>query len=222
MQKIQNKDKYELTVIKTINKRICNEICNNTILKLKDEKLLNEYKKCKSVKNRINTLEKVLKDRNIEKNEIEVIINNYILELIPAGTKGVIKGNKFNNIVKITIENIQLDDKIFEICFEKHCSVINISEKPDWYILNKNTNKVLIGMNQLDLWSGGHQLNRGSKYLINNKINTKNSKLLCVICNKITFKSNKNKAFKLFEIGFKNNTLCYLKNLPKLINEYFI
>lgn len=76
-------------------------------------------------------------------------------------------------------------------------------------------------MNQLDLWNGGQQLNRGSKYLINNKINSENSKLLCVVCNKIKFNSNKNKAYKLFEIGFTNNTLCYLKNLPNIINKYF-
>ena len=59
----------------------------------------------------------------------------------------------------------------------------------------------------------GRTTTRGSKYLINNKINTENSKLLCVVCNKIKFSSNKNKTFKLFEIGFANNTLCYLKNL---------
>lgn len=33
--------------------------------------------------------------------------------------------------------------------------------------------------------------------------------------------NNKNKAYKLFEIGFTNNTLCYIKNLPNIINEYF-
>jgi len=65
-------------------------------------------------------------------------------------------------------------------------------------------------MNQLDLWSGGHQINRGSKYLIDSKLNTENTKLLCVVCNEIKFKTSKNKAFKFFEIGFKNDTLCYL------------
>ena len=50
---------------------------------------------------------------------------------------------------------MHLDNKRFVICFEKQCSIINTSEKPDWYILDKN--KVLIGMNQLDLW-GGQQL----------------------------------------------------------------
>jgi hypothetical protein len=115
---------------------------------------------------------------------------------------------------------MNLDKDHFEICFEKQCQINITSEKPDWYILEKNTNKVIIGMNQLDLWGGGQQLNRGSKYLIDNNINTDKSKLLCVVCTMIKF-TNKNKAYKLFEIGYKNNTLCYVKNLPNIINNYF-
>jgi len=76
-------------------------------------------------------------------------------------------------------------------------------------------------MNQLDLWGGGQQINRGSKYLIDNKNNTNKSKLLCVICNKITFTSNKNKAYTLFEIGYLNDTLCYINNIETIIKKYF-
>jgi hypothetical protein len=76
-------------------------------------------------------------------------------------------------------------------------------------------------MNQLDLWGGGQQINRGSKYLINNKNNTEKSKLLCVVCNKININSNKNKVYKLFEIGYSNNTLCYIKNIESIINNFF-
>lgn len=76
-------------------------------------------------------------------------------------------------------------------------------------------------MNQLDLWNGGHQTNRGSKYLINNKYNTNKSKLLCVICNEIKINSNKNKVFNFFKIGYLNNTLCYIKNLESIINNFF-
>ena len=68
---------------------------------------------------------------------------------------------------------------------------------------------------------GGQQLNRGFKYIENNKHNNVNSKLLCVVCNEIQFKSKKNKSYKLFEIGFENNTLCYLKNLQNIITSYF-
>lgn len=76
-------------------------------------------------------------------------------------------------------------------------------------------------MNQLDLWGGGQQINRGSKYLIDNKNNTEKSKMVCVVCNEINFISTKNKAYKLFEIGYLNNTLCYIKNLEPIIMTYF-
>jgi hypothetical protein len=76
-------------------------------------------------------------------------------------------------------------------------------------------------MNQLDLWSGGHQTNRGSKYLINDNINNDKCKLLCVICNEIKFKDAKSKVFNFFDIGFANDTLCYINGLEKIIKKFF-
>ena len=218
---LYNMNNKEILNITEINNRIDNEICNDTINKLKDNSLLNEYKECKSVQNEINKLLTILEKHKIEPTVKESIINSYLLELIPAGTKGVIRGNKFNNIVKDTIKNLNLDNKRFEICFEKKCESCITTEIPDWYILEKSTDKVIIGMNQLDLFGGGQQINRGYKYLIDNKHNTNKSKLLCVICNEIKFSSNKNKAYTLFEVGFTNNTLCYLKNLKQIIKLYF-
>ena len=203
-----------------INARIKQEVCYETLEELTDAKLMCEYKDCNSVKNEITTLSDVL-GKYIDEETKQKIIQEYLLQLIPAGTKGVIRGNKFNNIVKEFITKLSLDNERFEICFEKKCEGHLTSEIPDWYILEKSTNKIIIGMNQLDLTSGGHQINRGYKYLIDNKHNNENSRLLCVICNEIQFKSNKNKAYKLFEIGFKNNTLCYLNNLQNIITSYF-
>jgi hypothetical protein len=204
-----------------INHRISKEICNDTINKLKDENLINEYKECKSVKKQIKKLELILENNNIEDHKKKLIIKEYFLEIIPAGTKGIIKGNKFNEIVKNTINNLNLDNERFEICFEKQCKLCITSEIPDWYILDKIHSKVIIGMNQLDLWGGGHQLNRGNKYLIDNKSNTDKSKLLCVICNKINFINDKNKIYKLFEVGYLNDTLCYIKNIKTIIDKFF-
>lgn len=118
------------------------------------------------------------------------------------------------------LSKIQLDKNRFEIHFEKKCNNYHL-EIPDWYILEKETNKIIIGMNQLDLWSGGQQLNRATKYILDNKYDNKTSKLLCVICNEIQIKTKKNKIYKLFEIGFENNTLCYLNNLQHIITSFF-
>jgi hypothetical protein len=203
-----------------INNRIKKELCYDTLQKLLDQTLLHEYKECKSVKNEIKKLESIL-DKYIHEEYIkEKIIGEYLLELIPVGTKGVLRGNKFNKIIKNFILNLNLDINKFEIFFEKKCEIFLTTEIPDWYIFEKETNKIIIGMNQLDLWNGGHQLNRGYKYLIDNKHNNKNSKLLCVICNEIQFKS-KNKVYNLFEVGFENNTLCYINNLQNIIYSFF-
>ena len=133
----------------------------------------------KEIKKLSDILEKYVDDLIKQK-----IIEEYLLQLIPAGTKGVIRGNKFNDMVKKVIIGLSLDLEIFEIHFEKKCPFYITAEIPDWYIIEKSTNRVIIGMNQLDLWGGGQQINRGSKYIDNNIHNTKNSKLLCVVCNK--------------------------------------
>ena len=96
----------KLIDINYINNRIDLEICDNTINKLKDTSLINEYKGCKSVQNEMKKLELILEKYNIETYKKELILNDYILDLIPAGTKGVIRGNKFNSIVKDTINNL--------------------------------------------------------------------------------------------------------------------
>jgi hypothetical protein len=225
MLKIDNKLKPPLKIllddIQEINNRIKNEVCYETIEKLKDINMMEDYKKCQSVINQIDKLDKILEKHNISFDSRNKIINDYMIELVPPGTKGVLRGNKFNTIVKEKIYTMNLDTSRFEISFEKQCPTHKTTEIPDWYILEKKTNKVLIGMNQLDLIGGGQQLNRGSKYLIDNKDNTEKSKLLCVICNFIKFTSKKNKAFHLFDIGFRNNTLCYLNNLNRIILNYF-
>ena len=206
--------------IRIINERIKKEICYKTLEELMDIKLLSEYKECKSVKNNIKNFSNIL-EKYIDKETIDKIINDYLLQLIPPGTKAVIRGNKFNNIVKQYILNLSLDINRFEIIFEKNCNLYLMDEIPDWYILEKSTNKIIIGMNQLALWGGGQQSNRGTKYINNDKYNDKMCKLLCVVCNKIQFKNKKNKTYKLFETGFKNNTLCYLNNLKNIIITYF-
>jgi len=204
-----------------INQRITLEVCDDALDRLTDENLLEEYKDCNSVKKRITKLSCLLEKYGIDGVIKNKIIEEYTIDLVPPGTKGVIRGNKFNNIVKEYIENLSLNSEVYEVCFETNHPTHTTSEIPDWYILHKETNKILIGMNQLDLWGGGHQTNRGSKYLLNNTMNSENCRILCVVCNQIQFKGKNNKTYKLFEVGFENNTLCYLKNLQNIIYLYF-
>lgn len=212
----------QMSRVAYINQRIQKEKCLETIEKLKDNALLEVYKGLPSVQNNIDNLKKVLGNNNISNEVQNSIINDYIPELIPPGTKGVIRGNKFNEIVEEYITNIFKEyAHRFEVKTEIKHPLFPTDEIPDWYVYDKEKNKIIIGMNQLDLWGGGQQLNRGSKYLISSPYNTENSKLVCVVNNEIDLKSDKNKVYSLFDIGFQNNTLCYLKGLPRIFIKYF-
>lgn len=98
-----------------INNRISKEICYDTIHKLNNI----NYKECPSVIKKVKILKDILEKHKIENIKIDLIINDYLSELIPPGTKGVFRGNEFNKIVKNTIENMKLEQNRFEICFEK-------------------------------------------------------------------------------------------------------
>jgi hypothetical protein len=204
-----------------INARILNEICNDTLLSLSDTMCLDKYKQCDSLKNKIESLDIILSNNNISEEQRKNIISNYILQLISPGLKGVIRGNKFNDIIKDNILSMNLDPTKYEIAFERKSNHYETSEIPDWYILQKETSKIMIGMNQLDLWTGGQQLNRASKYVLNFSDNSDKIRLLCVVANPIKLTSDKNKVFKIFQKGFQDNTLCYLKNLHKIIHIFF-
>lgn len=208
--------------LKYINDRIAKEVCYDAIEQLKDENLIPEYIKSNSVSNNIERFKKILEKNDIDNLEQKYSIIKDCLEfLIPPGTKGVLRGNKFNSIVKQKIISFGLNEEIYDIKFEKNHPEpkFTFSEIPDFYIYNKITNSIIIGMNQLDLWSGGQQTNRGDKYLSYN--NDKNFKLLCVVCNKTEIKSKKDKKYKLFNKGFNNNTLCYLGGLKTIIDDFF-
>jgi hypothetical protein len=203
-----------------VNTRIRNEICHNTLSQLSDESLLPVYMRSPSVKKKVSLFRKSLdKSRACSETDKRRIMNDYKTQLIPPGLKGVVRGNKFNKIVEQYLNSVNLDTTRFNICFEKGHLNHPTSEIPDWYIYEPKTDRIIIGMNQLDLWSGGHQTNRASKYLYHK--NTDSCKLVCVVCNDKQFKSENSKDYKLVKHGFENDTLCYLNNLQNIIVSYF-
>ena len=208
--------------INFINKLIREQFCHETIEQINDENLMELYTSSASHQRQMKKIQDILNNYPLEdvlKIKLSKEISNTFIQ---PGSRGCIRGCKFNEVVNKKINELGLDHERFEICFEQFCPEYYTSEIPDWYIRELTTNKVLVGMNQLDLWGGGHQLNRGFKYILENKQhNNKNAKLLCVICNYKQLKSVNSKAYRIFKNGFENNTLCYLKNLKQIINLFF-
>ena len=73
---------YQNIDLKYINNRINEEVCYDTIKKLTDINLLDEYKKCNSVQEKIKELTLILKKYNIKNEIINLIVNEYILFVV--------------------------------------------------------------------------------------------------------------------------------------------
>lgn len=208
--------------IKAINEEVQRQYCHETEDAISDEKLLVVYKETDSVKKQTKLLKEILKEENIEAEKIENILSKYILSLIPPGTKGVIRGNKFNKLVEKKLKTFELPEDDFIIKCEKKHPDFETAEIPDWYIYQKSTKKIIIGMNQLDLWSGGAQSNRGAKYILDESKHTDaNVKNVSVICKNKVIASLHNKMFKIFEVGFKEKRLCYINGIHEIVKSFF-
>ena len=211
--------------IDELNRQIRNKYIKNIEIwkSLDDNTLYDKYIEYPSVKKKITNLKKYLKETNITEEQITNIINNkdFCLEfLIPPGTKSAVRGNEFNNIIKNKILSITFLTEDYDIQFEKKCSNLETDEIPDFYILNTKLNKAIIGMNQISLIGGGHQTNRASKYIFNNKSNNDN-KTICLIAEYPELIKSKNKTYKIFSKGFENNILLYLSDLESVIKDHF-
>lgn len=203
-----------------INQIIQNQYCEFN--ELTDDFIFKKCIKTDKFKEHLEMFREIFSNY-IDDKKINLILNDtdFCKKIIQPGLKGVVKGLEFNNIVKEHINNLNLSNN-YEIEFEKEHCKYKVGEIPDFYIYNKNTDKIIIGMNQLDLWEGGQQSNRGDKYIINCKYNSDNIKFLGVVYNNCKLSKNKNtKKYKLFNKGFTDKTLCYVNGLNEIILNFF-
>lgn len=218
--------KKEDELIIQINKRIEKEHSKAIEDILSDESLMNTYLEQNSSKKNLDYFTNLFKESKLDDDKINFLMERLKLDdkIVPPGAKGAIRGNRFNQIIKDELTNRDKYPEFirerFRINFEKKIDGSDHGkEKPDFTIEDLLSGKKIIGMNQYDLDGGGHQLNRGRKYICENG-NKENIKYLCVIAKKTIFKTNCD-SFYIYEQGFRENTLCYLNNLRPIIAEFF-
>lgn len=210
----------------TINKRVRNTFCPDTWKKLDRSACIDEIQEFPSFIQRKNSFLSYFSDD--EKHVAEKLMDNkaFIIDfLITPSMLSSVVGRKFNNLVKDKILSIDaFKDAPYEIEFEKNHHTYVSAEIPDFTIYNKDTQKCIIGMNQIDLWKGGHQTNRGDKYITNPPHNDPNVLLLAVIASNekcfFTKRNSKSKHFMLFKKGFQNDTLCYIKDIERIAKNW--
>lgn len=212
--------------IEFLNKEIERTYLASVEESISDEKLLDVYREQQSFQKKMNKIRRDMLSVGIEEDKIKAYMNKAILDLVPPQLKAVIRGNLFNQIVKNFIENLELNNNEFVIEFEKQHPEYECSDKPDFYIYHSLSKKLLVGMNQLDLWNGGQQNNRASKYVTDERFHLDHKtdldvRFVSIICNFTRLKTNKEKKFKLFKIGFETKRLCYLNGLKDIIHKFF-
>ena len=114
VSKISINKKPKTIILDYINNRIDKDICDNTINKLKETYLLNEYKECKNEINKTS----VKINENIDKlKSLKINFNNTV------GPKSISKPeliDEFDSIYRETIDIIKLNNKRLEICIAKN------------------------------------------------------------------------------------------------------
>ena len=214
-----------MLTIDQVNMQISQLYKPNMALTVK--KLDKHFKKSPAVLKNINKVRNILKSENVSNIKISKIIEKMNAFLVPPGTKASIRGNIFNNFISSNIKKKLKQSKYSHLNLHIEKKHPNFHEKPDWIITSNKNCKMLVGYNQLDFWNGGAQINRASKYILDDNLHKvlskKRLKLVSVIMRRPpTIKCENHKLFKIFEVGFRKQRLFYLSNLENIIEHWFL
>jgi hypothetical protein len=190
------------------------------------DRLEDRYSKSASVKNKIAQIQGILRSCRIKASIANKITTKLAPLLVPAGVKSSIKGNIFNQIVEKEIKKIRFNRSRYKIHIEKSCK--HLQEKPDWMIEDTVTGRILVGYNQLDLWSGGHQINRAGKYILDDTIHQrlarKKIQMVCVVYSEFPSTSAKSNSCisKILRVGTTKSRLVYPTGLANIISTFIV
>lgn len=170
----------------------------------------------------IEKLELILDKYKVPPTKSQKILDEIIPYAIPNGVKACVRGNQFNRIVEKIIKSKIRRHK--HIIFTKEVKHDLLHEKLDWMLYNSKSKKTLIGFNQIDLWSGGHQLNRGSKYVLDQNMHSRLSKRRIKLVNVIAASPKSltcnSKAYKILSTGILRNRICTLNRLKAMVSSF--
>jgi hypothetical protein len=190
---------------------------------LNDDRLIANYCQTRSVKKRCELLQTILVDAGLSYYKACQVSKKLLLQfLIPAGTKSKVRGDRFNAIIAkeitICLKKLKINHSVI---FDLEKKNSQFHEIPDW-IITKN-DKLLVGFNQISLFGGGHQINRASKYILDesmhDRLTTKNIKMVCVV--KDLPIKNGGKSKDIFLKGIEKKRIYCIGGIKKLLQEYF-
>lgn len=166
-----------------------------------------------------NIIADTIKLSNVRK---QLLVERLMSHFVHHGIKSSLRGIQFNKEVARKIE--PLTRRRPNIIFSLEPSHKLLFEKPDWMLYNTNTRSTLVGYNQIDLWSGGHQINRGAKYILDKALHAKLSrhkiKLIAVVARGPTTLKEGTKKYDIINTGIEKRRLFTPATLPAFIRDF--
>ena len=200
--------------IEEINEAILEQYDRHTDSKFSDNALMTQYLASPAVKDRIQgKLEQAIEGMELDKRQKRIFMRKIMPLVIPPGVKANIRGNIFNKYIKNILLRFACTRKKMDVAFEK--KVQGFPEIADW-VLNID-GKQIVGYNQLDIWNGGAQINRASKYILDDTLHArmkkKNIYIVCIVARKLMIKNCDSKIANIVNTGLKKDRLMWPKGL---------
>lgn len=173
--------------------------------------LYNMYMCYPSVKRDANKLEVILRYNNVTNRQIEKILREYIPSIVSPTIKNLILGNIIASIIDIISS---FNSERYEVEFNKNYEY-KFTDIPNWYIRDKQTEKIIIGYNHYDI-------RKGSKYIMDNELHEKYSRDNIIVINVVFSVSyiidNIAKCYDIMKYGINTNRICYISDLVRTVN----
>lgn len=196
------------------------------LTELLDETLFEQYLISPSVQSRLEEVRGIMRQSRIKVSTSQTLMRKLVPFMIPAGVKAKVRGDAFNSIVAKELKKSIKRCKVSSTCLRLEEACKHVYEIPDWTLYNRKTNQMLIGYNQIDLWGGGHQINRASKYVLDDclhrRLQRQGIKIVCVVHAKLPTNTKKDSKMEaICRTGCDKKRIIYREDLYDLVFDFY-
>lgn len=187
------------------------------------KKLQYAYDKSPAVQAKSKRVEAILKKNGLSMVKTNTILKELMPDLIPPGATASIKGSILNKFINARLR--RLPKRRYEVKTEHNPAFLKgiIHERPDWVVKDNMTQQTIVGFTQTSILGGGQQLNRASKYILDESLHTrlkkKNAMLVCVIVDKPIIAKKGTKSYEIVHRGITKNRLVLPRGLIPMITS---
>jgi hypothetical protein len=160
------------------------------------------YKDNNIVKNNTDKLVGVLKNNNVTNRQIGKIVDSYFLNLVPEDLKKETREKGFNNTIKRKLES--------ELINERYTLHFDNRRDSDWYVINNETDEILLGYNYPHLFKGDQQFQKFKKNIY------REEKTLNILVNKL---ESGDKFVNVMLEGINRGNMCYADKIIEYITR---